>query len=173
MVCKIPNALTIFRILLAFVLLEILIAFPGRSGDWGVAIFLIAMVTDFFDGYLARKFDCITLFGKVMDPLADKLAVFAALLGLVYWQMASLWAVFLILSREFLVSGIRIIAAKEGADVSASMMGKAKTVLQAVAVVALLLQLPYADVLLWTATLVTLWTGYDYCRAYFFQPKKV
>lgn len=166
MICKIPNFLTLLRILMAFALLQLLIVAPELRMDWGLGLFVVAMATDFLDGYLARKLDCITPFGKVMDPLADKMMVFAALLGLAAHDLAPIWPIYLILFREFLISGLRILAAGSGLDVSASLWGKAKTVLQTLAIIALLLALPGAVWLLWLAAIVTLLSGWIYLRAY-------
>lgn len=99
-----------------------------------LAIFLIASITDFFDGYLARKNNQITTFGKFLDPIADKLLVITALIMLVDWHIIPSWIPVIVIAREFLVSGIRMLAAGEGNVIAASMLGKIKTVSQMIAI---------------------------------------
>ena len=96
----------------------------------GLVIFLLAAITDFIDGYIARKYNLITDFGKFMDPLADKLLVTAALLILLENGLISAWVVFVILAREFIVTGFRTIAAAKGVVIAAGWLGKIKTVVQ-------------------------------------------
>ena len=102
-------------------------------------IFLVAAITDFIDGYIARKYNMITDFGKFMDPLADKLLVTAALLMLLENTLISGWVVFVILAREFIVTGFRTIAASKGVVIAAGWLGKIKTVVQFIMISTLLL----------------------------------
>lgn len=136
--------------------------------DYGAAlIFVIASVTDFFDGYIARSWNQITKLGGILDPLADKMLMLAGFLGLVYIHRASAWAVFIILTREFFITGLRIQAASEGKSVSASLAGKIKTVLQMIAIGFLLMNWPYANELLWAAVIITLYSGWEYTKGFF------
>lgn len=105
----------------------------------GLVIFLLAAITDFIDGYIARKYNLITDFGKFMDPLADKLLVTAALLILLENSLISAWVVFVILAREFIVTGFRTIAAAKGVVIAAGWLGKIKTVVQFIMISTLLL----------------------------------
>lgn len=138
---NLPNKITIFRIILVpFMLLVQL--FNIKTEFLGVnvgniiilAIFLVASITDYLDGYLARKNNQITTFGKFLDPIADKLLVITALIMLVDWHIIPSWIPVIVVAREFLVSGIRMLAAGEGNVIAASMLGKIKTVSQMIAI---------------------------------------
>jgi CDP-diacylglycerol--glycerol-3-phosphate 3-phosphatidyltransferase len=129
---NLPNKLTIVRILLLPVLLGLYLLNESPESlntltYIFVGIFVFASLTDFFDGYYARKYNVVTTFGKFLDPLADKLLVLLALLILQEMEIVPLWTVFLIVSREFLVTGIRLLAVNTGKVISASQLGKAKT----------------------------------------------
>lgn len=136
----------------------------------GAAIFIFASATDWLDGYVARKYNMITNLGKFLDPLADKILVTAAFISLVQLQLAPAWIVIIIISREFAVTGIRLIAAGEGDVIAASQLAKWKTAFQIIAIAALLLynipfskiSFPFADVMLWIALLLTILSGFDY-----------
>ena len=121
------NKLTILRVVLIPVyFLLMLLPFPGHL--WlALAVFVIASLTDFLDGHIARKYNQITTFGKFMDPLADKLLVTAALVIFVQWGQAPAWAVFVILAREFGVTALRLVAAADGTVIAAGISGKVKT----------------------------------------------
>ena len=121
------NKLTILRVILIPVFfLLMLLTFPGHK--WlALAVFIVASVTDYLDGHIARKYHQVTAFGKFMDPLADKLLVMAALLVFVQWGQAPAWAVFIILAREFAVTGLRLVAAADGTVIAAGISGKVKT----------------------------------------------
>lgn len=168
---NLPNILTVSRIFLSIFLLAVLL--HGR--DIGIDrpllcaffIFLFASITDFFDGYLARRFHLISVFGEVFDPLADKMLILAAFIGLMLVKMANPWLVFIILSREFFITGLRVVAASSSQNVKASVLGKYKTVLQIVAICFLLLELRGGDILLWIAMIVTLYSGFDYAWRYY------
>ena len=132
-------------------------------GDTAAAIiFAIAALTDSLDGYAARMRKEVTRFGQLVDPLADKLLVTAALFALVEMGRVSSWIAIVIVGREFAVSGLRIIAAVEGIVIPASSLAKVKTALQMVAIVALLLQWPFGPLLIWIATVVTVISAIDY-----------
>ncbi len=173
---NLPNILALFRIALAPLMLWFLIdrdsAFfsswhPSWLDYFAGLIFVIASVTDFFDGFIARKWDQMTKLGAIIDPLADKMLMLAGFLGLMVIDRASAWAVFLILSREFFITGLRVMAIGEGKDVAASMAGKVKTVVQMIAIGFLIMNWPFATALLWIAVALTLYSGYEYTRDYF------
>lgn len=164
-----PNMLTILRIILVpvFMFLALYDLFP-YSAAVALLVFIVACATDWLDGYLARKNNQVTNFGKIMDPLADKMLVTAALLCLVYETVVSPWVVAIILAREFIVSGIRIVAASEGNVIAASIWGKLKTVWQFIAICIALVLVDFAeyhmviDVCMWIAALLTVVSGVDY-----------
>ncbi|GHV10369.1 CDP-diacylglycerol--glycerol-3-phosphate 3-phosphatidyltransferase [Campylobacterota bacterium] len=174
---NIPNMLAWFRIgaaPLLFLLLANRLIFTdaGIHPSWldyfAALIFTLAAITDFFDGYIARKFNQVTKLGAILDPLADKLLTLSAFLGLMLLGRANEWAVFIILGREFFITGLRVIAAGEGKEVAASSLGKYKTGVQIAAIIAMILEwVPYLGVtLLWLAVLLTVWSGAAYVRAY-------
>ena len=108
----------------------------------------------------------MTKLGAILDPLADKMLTLAAFLGLMILDRASPWAVFLILTREFFITGLRVVAVQEGRDVSASLLGKTKTVIQLIAIGFLLMDWIFAQTLLWCAVAITFYSGYEYTRDY-------
>ena len=157
---NLPNMLTIGRIILVPVfMIAILCQIPGGM-YWAAGIFIIASFTDFLDGYLARKNNQVTNFGKIMDPLADKLLVAAALICLVQLGDVPAWIAILILGREFAVTGLRSVAAAEGIVVAASKLGKFKTVTQMIAVA--LCGYNLGMLFLYVALFMTLYSGIDY-----------
>ena len=121
------NKLTLLRVIMIPVFLVLMLAeFPGHL--WiALAVFILASLTDYLDGHIARKYGQVTAFGKFMDPLADKLLVTAALLIFVQWGQVPGWAAFVILAREFGVTGLRLVAASDGTVIAAGMSGKVKT----------------------------------------------
>lgn len=138
---NIANRLTMLRIFLIPVFLVVLYFVPGNTGlYWAAVIFVVASMTDFLDGYLARSRHLVTDFGKLMDPLADKLLVTAALVYFVSIHRFPAWAVILILGREFLISGFRQLAASKGIVMAAGIWGKVKTALTMVMVPIVLLE---------------------------------
>ncbi|MFP4177976.1 MAG: CDP-diacylglycerol--glycerol-3-phosphate 3-phosphatidyltransferase [Acholeplasmataceae bacterium] len=145
-------------------------ALDMHLGQWAFAVlFVIATLTDFLDGYIARKYDQVTTFGKFLDPLADKVLVVVALLYLMASQpdRVPLWAVTVVIFREFMVTGIRLLAVEKRVVIAASPYGKAKTAVTMVALTLLLfndLFLPVivADVLFWAAIVLTALSGVDY-----------
>jgi len=173
---NLPNALALLRILLAPLMLWFLIdrdnaIFSSWHPSWfdyfAGLIFVIASVTDFFDGFIARQWNQMTKVGAILDPLADKMLMLAGFLGLLVIDRASAFAVFLILSREFFITGLRVVAVGEGKDVASSMAGKVKTVVQMFAIGFLIMDWPYAAEILWFAVVLTLYSGYEYIRDYF------
>ena len=177
---NLPNALAFFRILLAplmfFMLVNAQGIFTQIHISWinyfAALIFVIASVTDFFDGYIARCWDQKTKLGAILDPLADKMLILAAFLGLMMLGRASAWAVYLILIREFFITGFRVVMASDGVEVAASMAGKVKTVSQMFAVGFLLMSWPGGKLLLWIAVALTLYSGFEYIFAYVKAMKK-
>ena len=138
---NLPNKLTVFRILCIPVFVIFLLADGITYNNYiAVAIFILASLTDFLDGKIARKYNLVTNFGKFMDPLADKLLVTAALISLVELNMIPGWAVVIIIAREFAVSGLRTLAASDGIVIAASWWGKIKTVTQMAAIITLLVE---------------------------------
>ena len=125
-------------------------------------VFTIAALTDTFDGYFARKHGMVTNLGKIIDPLADKILVIAALISLVQLQRLPAWIVVIILSREFFVTGLRMVAASEGVVISASWGGKVKTVTQIIAILLMIFDLPGGLPAMWVALVATLWSGMEY-----------
>ncbi len=172
---NIPNILAFIRLLLAPLMFILLVnrhlsIFEGIHYSWldffAAFIFVIASVTDFFDGYIAREFNQITTLGAILDPLADKMLTLAAFLGLMMMHRASPWAIYLILTRELFITGLRVSAIDRGIDISASWMGKVKTVAQMIAIGFLLMEWPFGTTLLWIATFLTLYSGYEYIKEF-------
>ena len=169
-----PNKLTILRIILVIPFMAFLMLSPGNTLFTAIALvlFVVASLTDAIDGHMARKYNLITDFGKFMDPLADKMLTTSAFLGLMSFGRASAVAVMLILTREFIVSGIRLVAASDGRVIAASIWGKLKTIFQMVAIIASILLLfpvfpenasaAVTDILVWISAVVTVISGADY-----------
>lgn len=179
---NLPNKITISRILLIPLFLIVMLV-PFSWGELsflgatlpvthlvGAFIFIVASATDWVDGHFARKYNLVTNLGKFLDPLADKLLVSAALIVLVELGFAPSWIVIIIISREFAVTGLRLILAGGGEVVAANQLGKIKTWTQIVAISALLLHniifemisIPFDDIALWVALVFTIWSGWDY-----------
>ena len=129
---NLPNKLTLIRIILVPVCMALML-----TGHFYIAlgVFIIASITDFFDGYIARKDNLVTSFGKIMDPLADKILVFGALLCFLQLGFINAWCVVIILAREFFVTGMRVVAVDKGKVIAASWWGKVKTNVQIFAVI--------------------------------------
>ncbi|MFZ4454219.1 CDP-diacylglycerol--glycerol-3-phosphate 3-phosphatidyltransferase [Salibacterium aidingense] len=179
---NLPNQITIARILLIPVFMVLMLA-PVSLGNIningiplpsthaaGALLFIIAAATDWLDGYFARKYNLVSNFGKFLDPLADKLLVTAALLSLIELGLLPAWMGIVILSREFAVTGMRLVAASEGNVIAASGLAKWKTVFQMAALAVLLLHnvpfagwdLPVGMLLMWAAVVLTILSGIDY-----------
>ena len=140
---NLPNKLTTFRVILIpfFVFFLISPFFDGYGNYIALAIFIIASLTDMADGKIARKYNLVTNFGKFMDPLADKLLVCSALICLIALDKIPAWIVIVIISREFIISGFRLIAAENGIVIAANYWGKFKTVSQMIMIILLLIDL--------------------------------
>lgn len=164
-----PNKLTLLRVLMipffvAFMLYDIV---PGYNSWIALAIFCIASFTDFLDGYLARKHNLITNFGKFMDPLADKLLVGAAIIALITWGKIEAWIVIVIISREFIISGFRLVASDAGIVIAAGSWGKGKTVVQMIMIMVMIgnfggLFLTMEGILKWASLILTIISLVDY-----------
>jgi CDP-diacylglycerol--glycerol-3-phosphate 3-phosphatidyltransferase len=182
----IPNLLTLFRIFVTPLFFILFFYFPTKVFSLLASLlFALASLTDFLDGYIARRWNLETSLGKFLDPLADKLLVAVALIMLIPLDRVPSWMVAVIIGREILVTGLRVVAVTEGMVIAASRLGKYKTVLQIVSVICLLIHYEYqlniqssyflinfhemGLGLLWIAMFVTVWSGIDYFRKFFKQ----
>jgi len=159
------NVLTLLRILAVPVVVVALLDETPNGDALAAAVFALAALTDGLDGYFARSRDAVTTFGKLMDPLADKLLITAALVSLVSLDRLQAWVAMVIIAREIAVTGLRVIAAERGIVIAASWMGKLKTVLQIAAVIALIAANPapaWVDALVYVAVAATVISGADY-----------
>ncbi|MSX02769.1 MAG: CDP-diacylglycerol--glycerol-3-phosphate 3-phosphatidyltransferase [Actinobacteria bacterium] len=163
---NLPNLLTVLRILLVPVLVVALLSRGGQTSDvLAAVVFAAASVTDALDGWLARTREQVTTFGKLMDPVADKLLVIAALLSLVSLGRLAAWVAMVIVAREFAVTVARISARSEGVVIAANWWGKAKTTVQVMTIFLLILIVPsptWVDVLVYLMVAVTIASGIDY-----------
>lgn len=175
---NLPNKLTIFRVILIVPFVVVLLG--GEAGWFGdnsllyggiaLAIFIVASLTDLIDGKIARKYNLVTDFGKFMDPLADKLLVSAAMIALVEMGRIPVWVVIVIISREFIISGFRLVASDNGVVIAASYWGKFKTTFQMVMVCLMLLDLSekfawygvLTNIIMWIALILTVVSLVDY-----------
>jgi CDP-diacylglycerol--glycerol-3-phosphate 3-phosphatidyltransferase len=182
---NLPNLLTLGRIAAIPLLVFFLFFDSPLASFWAAIIFSVAAITDWLDGWLARKWEVVTVLGKFLDPLADKLIVMAALIMLIPHDRVPAWAVFLILAREMIVTGLRSIASSEGVVIAATDLGKYKTIFQMVAIIGLLLHYDYywlfglrwelfhADMhhfgifFFYIALVLTVWSGADYLFKFF------
>ena len=168
-----PNLLTFLRIATVPVLICLLM-YPGPAPSWAAAgVFFFATITDFFDGYIARSYNLVTVLGKFLDPLADKLVVTVALImlaGIPRLPRVPAWMVVVLVTREILVTGLRAIAAAEGMIIPAEELGKYKLALQSIAIHGLLIHYTYLHIdffaggmfVLWIAMAASVWSGADY-----------
>ena len=192
---NLPNKISLSRIFIVPIFMLFVIPFPNVVVESGLihfirpqlisfnnfinlygnyiaaAIFIIAASTDGVDGYIARKRQQVTIMGKFLDPIADKLLIAAAIIALVQRNDVSAWAGMFIISREFAVTGLRLVAAGEGIVISASSLGKLKTITQIVAIAATLLKnfpltlivsFPFDQYVMLIAVIITIYSGYDY-----------
>ena len=166
---NLPNKLTVMRVIMIPFFVISLLAFQGEVRllrNLAAAIFIVASLTDMLDGKIARKYNLVTNFGKFMDPLADKLLVCSALICLIELGQLPAWMVIIIVSREFIISGFRLIAAEQGIVIAASYWGKFKTTFQMISVILLIVRIPALTVLtqicVWTALVLTVISLVDY-----------
>ncbi|MCL2396649.1 MAG: CDP-diacylglycerol--glycerol-3-phosphate 3-phosphatidyltransferase [Defluviitaleaceae bacterium] len=173
---NLPNKLTLARI--AMIPIMVVVLQLGMAADFGpslqtaryiaAAIFILAAATDWLDGYLARKMGLITDFGKFMDPLADKILVMAAMVYMVVLGDISPWILILIESREFIIAGVRMVAAKKNIVIAAGIWGKIKTVAQMIMIPTVLFNLPHSafdiisQILIYAAVVLTIISAIDY-----------
>lgn len=179
-ILNLPNFLTMLRIAAIPIMAAVLISPSRNAGFWAAAIFSLASITDWLDGYLARRMQIVTVFGKFLDPIADKLIVMAAMIMILPFNRIPAWMVLVILGREIIITGLRGIVSSEGVVIPASNLGKFKTIFQLVAIIGLLLHYDYnwffcikhplltvnmhnvGMFFLWIATVLTVWSGVDY-----------
>ncbi len=184
-VMNLPNLLTLARIAAVPVVVVLLLFDSRAAGMWAASLFGLAAATDFIDGWLARKWEVETVLGKFLDPLADKLIVMAALIMLIPLGRVPAWAVFIILAREMVITGLRSIASSEGIVIAASDLGKYKTIYQMVAIPGLMLHYDFywffglewsifqvnmhnfGLFFFYIAFALTLWSGFDYLQKFF------
>lgn len=172
MIFNLPNILALIRVLLAPLFFWLLISGDslGIHQSWvnyfAALAFVLASVTDFFDGFIARSWNQKTKFGAIIDPLADKMLTLAGFLGLMYIDRANAWAVYLILIREFFITGFRVVMVAENVDVSAKFAGKLKTTFQMIAIGFLTMEWVGGDILLWVAVILTMYSGAQYIWDY-------
>lgn len=162
---NLPNVLTLLRILLVPVLVAALVQEGGGGDTLAAVVFVLASITDALDGWIARRQKSVSTFGKLMDPLADKLLVTAALVSLVSLDRVSAWVAMVIIAREFAVTGLRQLAMEHGEVIPASIWGKIKTVSQVAMVLVLILvenSPPWVDALVWVTVAITVVSGADY-----------
>ena len=184
---NLPNTLSLVRVFLAPIVLLFLsvrigetVPLPGFLMEdppaWGDilagAVFVVAALTDSFDGYIARRHRLVTTLGKFIDPLADKVLVIAAMIALVELHRIPAWIVLVIITREFVVTGLRLVAAAEGVVIAASRGGKIKTVFQIVALTMLILKIPGGMVLMWIAMALTVWSGMELSLIHISEPTR-
>jgi len=180
---NLPNTLTAFR-LLCIPGVIICLHFGGKLSSFLSALFFsLAFITDILDGYFARRYGLVTVFGKFLDPLADKILVSLTMIMLVRLHWIPAWMVMVIIAREMAVTGLRSVAVSEGIVIQASSLGKYKTIFQASAVIGLCLHYKYMDVdfhkigmiFLWVALVLTIWSGWAYFSQFsqvFFSKRK-
>lgn len=166
---NLPNKLTVLRIIMVpFFVFFMLTNVGGAANKWvALVLFCVASLTDLLDGKIARKYNLVTNFGKFMDPLADKLLVCSAMICLVEMEKLAAWVVIVIISREFIISGFRLVASDNGIVIAASYWGKFKTVFQMVMIIVLIIDLGgvfdmIGTVLVWIALALTIISLLDY-----------
>ena len=169
-IINLPNGLTFFR-LACIPLVAVFLSSPGHLINFLAALFFsLGFITDFLDGYFARKYDEVTVFGKFLDPLADKILVTVTMIMLIPLDRILTWIVILIITREMAITGLRSIAVSQGIVIQAGVLGKYKTIFQATALICLCLHHQYLGLnfhtlgipLLWLALFMTLWSGVRY-----------
>ena len=164
---NLPNKLTLLRVIMIPIFVVVLLSslVPAPLNRYiAVVIFILASFTDYLDGHIARKYNLVTNFGKFMDPLADKLLVSAAMICMIELGMLPAWVVIIIISREFIITGFRLIAAEGGLVIAASWWGKIKTVTQMAMIILMLLGVNkvIGTILVVLATIFTVVSGVDY-----------
>lgn len=168
-ILNLPNKLTLLRVIMIPFFIVMLLMNDGETTMFryiAAGIFIVASLTDWLDGAIARKYNLVTNFGKFMDPLADKLLVCSALICLVALEQFPVWMVIVIVSREFIISGFRLVAAEQGLVIAASYWGKFKTVTQMVAIILMILNISalymVTTIVMWAALILTVVSLIDY-----------
>lgn len=165
---NLPNKLTILRmIMIVPFVVFMLVPIGGAAGKWiALALFVIASLTDLLDGKIARKYNLVTTFGKFMDPLADKLLVCSAMICLVELERIPAWIVIVIISREFIISGFRLVASDKGVVIAASWWGKFKTTFQMIMIILMIADISalsiVTQIVMWIALILTVVSLIDY-----------
>ena len=164
---NLPNKLTMFRvILIPFFVVFLLVDITSVDNWIALAIFIVASLTDMLDGMIARKYNLVTNFGKFMDPLADKLLVCSALVCLVELERIPAWVVIIIIAREFIISGFRLIASDNGVVIAASYYGKFKTTFQILMICLMIADIEeismFTMIVMWIAVILTVVSLIDY-----------
>ncbi len=166
---NVPNKLSALRILLVPVIIYLLFINTLFSSIAALLVFVLAALTDKYDGYYARKHDLITTLGKILDPLADKLLIIGVFTAFVQIGVLSTWPLLIIVARELAVTGLRVVAADQGSVIPANIWGKTKTTIQMITAIALIinpkiLDLPFilTEGLVWLTVLITIYSGYTY-----------
>jgi len=166
---NVPNKLSTLRILLVPIIIYLLLLNTLASSIGALAVFILAALTDKYDGYYARKYDLITTLGKILDPLADKLLIIGVFTAFVQIGVLSTWPLLIIVARELAVTGLRVVAADQGSVIPANIWGKTKTTIQMITAIALIIdpkifELPFilTEGLVWLTVLITIYSGYTY-----------
>ena len=171
---NLPNILSILRITLIPVFIVVFSTKSASGPQWAAAIFSIASITDWFDGYIARKWGQVTLFGKFLDPIADKLLILSALIMLVEYNRVSSWIAIVLIGRDMAITGLRAIASSMGIVIAAKEIGKYKTTVQIFAIILLMLDSPllingtsidlhlWGTTGIWLAAILSLISALDY-----------
>ena len=164
---NLPNKLTLLRVFMIPIFVVFMLVDITPFDNWiALAVFILASLTDLLDGKIARKYNLVTNFGKFMDPLADKLLVCSAMICLVEMHIIPAWIVIIIIAREFIISGFRLIASDNGVVIAASYWGKFKTVFQMVMICLMIANIPalrlFTDIVMWVALILTIVSLIDY-----------
>ncbi len=168
---NLPNKLTVLRmVLVPFFVATLLLSKTNDTLKWvALALFVIASLTDFADGYIARKYNLITNFGKFMDPLADKILTVSGMICLIELGRIPSWIVVIIVAREFIISGFRLIAAENGVVIAANYWGKFKTTFQMIMIILMIMNIPQlkivTDIVMWIALALTIISLVTYINA--------
>ena len=168
---NLPNKLTVVRmVLVPFFVASLLLSGSNESLKWvALVLFVVASLTDFLDGYIARKYNLITNFGKFMDPLADKILTISGMICLIELGRIPSWIVVIIVAREFIISGFRLIAAENGVVIAANYWGKFKTTFQMIMIILMIMNIPQlqivTNIVMWIALALTIISLVTYINA--------
>ncbi|MFW5979515.1 MAG: CDP-diacylglycerol--glycerol-3-phosphate 3-phosphatidyltransferase [Halanaerobium sp.] len=169
---NLPNKLSLLRILLVPIIIYLLLINTFNTAAAALVVFILAALTDKYDGYYARKHNLITTLGKILDPLADKLLIIGVFTAFVEVGILSTWPLLIIVARELAVTGLRVVAADQGSVIPANIWGKTKTTIQMITAIALIinpqifnLPLLLTESLVWLTVIITIYSGYTYFAA--------